>query len=208
MMAYILGDLGNVACALGKYDQARQYFQTCYTVKKEFNDPEGMAVALNNLAKIARLQQDHTEAGRLLQRSLALYQRINDRGGLAASYYGLGENALARGDLAGAQKYLLEALQRAAQIAWRPMMLAILTAVAELLRQWGQLSLAVELLSLSAIHAAANQETKDIAAARLAGLAREMPPGVFQPSLENGKISELDVVKGAIRTSQRAAGIG
>ncbi len=77
-MAYMLNDMGNVARALGDYTQAQQHFQAGYAIRESFEDPEGMALTLGQLGKLAVLQKNYTEAGPLFQRSLLLYQEIND----------------------------------------------------------------------------------------------------------------------------------
>src|SRR5690606_30190465 len=45
-MAYCLNEIGNVALAQGDYAAAQQHFAQSYAIRQEFNDPEGMAVAL------------------------------------------------------------------------------------------------------------------------------------------------------------------
>lgn len=58
LMGYGLNLLGEVSRVLGHDEEARQYYQQGYFVREEFNDPEGMAAALNLLARTACLRAD------------------------------------------------------------------------------------------------------------------------------------------------------
>ncbi|HMN26960.1 MAG TPA: tetratricopeptide repeat protein, partial [Caldilineaceae bacterium] len=124
-------------------------------------------MSLNLLAKTAWLRGDYVEAERLYQRSLAIYQRINDRGGLASTILGLGETALMQQNFASAHFYLHDALQKAAEMAWRPLSLTILVRVAQLLHHTGRTEQAVALLGLVSRHPGSNRETADAAAEQL-----------------------------------------
>ncbi len=86
-----------MARALGNYTQARQHYQDSYALREEFDDPEGVAVALNHLAKVALLQQDFTQARQLYRRSFAIYEAIGDQGGLATSLPWSGRDGVRHG---------------------------------------------------------------------------------------------------------------
>jgi predicted ATPase/DNA-binding CsgD family transcriptional regulator len=175
MMAYMLNLLGEVSRLLGDYEAARQSYQQCYFVREEFNDPEGMAVALNHLGKTAGLRQDYAEAERAYARSLTIYRHINDRGGLATTLLGLGEIALRQQEYGRAQQYLHDALQLAAEIAWRPLILTVLGTAAQLLHAWGRVEQAVGLLALVSTHAVSKGETRTLAEGLLRTYTRELP---------------------------------
>ena len=51
MLAYGLLELGNVALGQDDLAAAKKYYREAYTIREEFDDPEGMAVALNHLGK-------------------------------------------------------------------------------------------------------------------------------------------------------------
>jgi predicted ATPase/DNA-binding CsgD family transcriptional regulator len=175
MMAYMLKLLGECSRLLGDFEAARQSYQQCYFVREEFNDPEGMAVALNYLGKTAGLRQDYAEAKRAYERSLTIYRHINDRGGLATTLRGLGEIALYQREYGQAQPYLHDALQLAAEIAWRPLILTVLGTAAQLLHAWGCGEQAVELLTLVSTHPASTGETRALAEELLRGYTKELP---------------------------------
>src|SRR5690606_33264692 len=78
----ILNESGKVARTTGNYAKAQSLFQESYEIKREFNDPEGMAVALNHLGELAALQSDYDKAQQLYAEAFEIYREINDKGGL------------------------------------------------------------------------------------------------------------------------------
>jgi tetratricopeptide (TPR) repeat protein len=75
-MAYCLNLLGEIALALGDVSVAQHHVDASYRLRQEFNDPEGIAVALNHLGKIALQQKHYERAQQLYQKSLDIYQNI------------------------------------------------------------------------------------------------------------------------------------
>jgi predicted Ser/Thr protein kinase len=84
------------------------------------------------LGELALLQQNYAEAKRLFQKSLLIFQEVNDKGGLATSLFGLGNTALAQDEYQAAWQNLQQALQLAAEIHYARLIGSILTAVGEL----------------------------------------------------------------------------
>ena len=99
-------------------------------------------------------------AGQLFQQSLAIYQHINDRGGLATSLNGLAQVAVAQGDYPAAQHQFQQALQIAAEIQFVPLILSVLLGVAELLLRAGRVERGLELLTLTGSHPAGDYQIK------------------------------------------------
>jgi ATP/maltotriose-dependent transcriptional regulator MalT len=182
-MAYLLNSLGNVARATGDYALARQYYRASYGIRETFDDSEGMAVALNHLGQVALLEKNYLEAQQLYQQGLTIYQEINDRGGLAISLNGLGMAACAQGDYQVAQQQFHQALHIATEIQFFPVVLSILTGVAELMLQTGQPEQGKELLSLVLYHSASDHETKTRAQNLLAQYGVDASPEV-EPARE------------------------
>lgn len=158
--SYILILLGNIVQALEDYSQAREYYQMSYRIKEEFDEQVGMAFALNCIGRIAWLQTDYQEANRCFQQGHDLYQKMNDPGGLATSILGLGDTALAQGDYGLARAHFHQALEIALNIHWTPLILAILTAVSDLLLREGDPQEAARLLQQVIAHPAAEPPTR------------------------------------------------
>jgi tetratricopeptide (TPR) repeat protein len=117
---------------------AQRHFEASYRLREEFNDPEGMAAALNHLAETALRQQNEVRAQQLYRQSLAIYQDISDKGGLARTYTGLGTVASKQNDLQTAQQYLQHALRLTMEIEYVPLSLSILNVIGELLLKSGR----------------------------------------------------------------------
>jgi ATP/maltotriose-dependent transcriptional regulator MalT len=169
MNAYVLTDIGNIARALGDYEQARSYYEAAHKIKEELGSPEGMAWALIHLGRTVYLQGKIDEAEGFFRRSEALLRDVYDPGGLSNALHGLGDTALARGELDRAWNLLRAALQIAADMRWTPHLLDVLTSIAALRRGLGGSEHAADVLTLIYNHPAAGHETRRRAAALLEG---------------------------------------
>ncbi len=159
--AYCLIEMGNIAAALQDDSAAKAHYQTAYALRQEFDDPEGMAVALNHLGEVALQQKNSVESRQLFEQSCSIYQEIGDRGGLATAFYGLARSTGAEGDEQAARHYFYQALQIAAEIQFMPLLLSILAALADLMRQAGPDDLRLALLNLIASHPASSSEIRE-----------------------------------------------
>ena len=167
-LAYILDDLGMIANALGNYDEAAQFYGRSYALREEFDDTGGMAITSMHMAEVALHQQRWDEAIERYTRSLKSHYENNDRGGLAAAHEGLGRVAAAQGDVAEAQRHFHTALQTASQIGFTPVLLSILTSVAEFLLPLDRQELALTVLHLVNRHPSSHAGTLQRAAHLLA----------------------------------------
>ncbi len=175
-MAYCLSELGRVARAQGQWAQAKQHFEGSYALREAFGDAEGMALALTNLGDVALRQRQWPSAETQFRRSAALYRRIHDRGGLASAHLGLGEAALGQGTLSQAQTELQRALSISAEIAFLPLLLRVLVAIAAFLRATRRDDDATLLLNAVVAHSAADRETHSRAQAQLASAEQVATP--------------------------------
>lgn len=191
-LAYPLNEWGNVARAMGNFEEAKRHYQASYAIKKEFNDPEGMAVALNHLGEIAFLLHEYQKARQLFHQSLAIYQEINDRGGLATVLKGLGQVAGALNDLPTVIKRFREALQIAADIHYLPLICSIFIEVEILLKQQGEIfTLGVQILALVQRHPSSDYETKVRARLRLKHYQAQMAADEFAKAVGLGERWDL-----------------
>lgn len=199
LASYILISLGNIVQALEDYDQAREYYQKSYHIKETFSEQGGMAFALNCMARIAWLQADYAEAKRLFQQGHDLYQKVNDPGGLATSMLGLGDTALAQDDHTKAHADFCQALEIAVNIHWTPLILALLTAVSDLLQRQGNEEQAAELLSLVLNHPAAEPPTR----ARAQSLIRRLPRVTSQKTIDLTSMDNPELTAAAVLAQLR-----
>jgi predicted ATPase/DNA-binding CsgD family transcriptional regulator len=166
-MGYCLSELGRAERALGDLEKARRHFEASYELRESFSDPEGMALALNNLGEVALRQRQYDEAQLLFERSQSVYQATGDRGGWATARSGLARAALAAGRYEEARELLWEALEAAATIQYRPLLLSTLATVAAFLTETGRREAGAQLMALVGQHPATDQETKSLAQAQL-----------------------------------------
>ena len=143
------GILGQVALAEGNLQTAKRHFEAAYLICEEFSEPGCMAEHLANLAEIALLQQEWSEAIGLFRRSHRLYQEIGDRGGIARTQLGMGMIAQKRDEPDAARRHYRLALAVAVEAQVTPVILSVLAAVGDLLLSNGD----TEVLGLRALSA-------------------------------------------------------
>ena len=155
------------------------HYTASYGLREEFDDAEGMAVALGHLAEIAARQEAHRDAEQYYRRSLALYRDLGDRGGRATALCGLGRVACARGDCDSAHEFLSSALDIATEMQFVP----LLTFIGE--------------------HASATRETKDTVDALLANA--DAPAAAVSAARRRAPGHELEAMLRAVRKAMDGA---
>lgn len=165
--AYCHIELGNVHQALGNYAEAERQYRAGLCIKRDYRDPEGIAVTAQHMGEIALLQGDPEAARQLYAQSLSVYADLNDQGGLAAAHYGLGQAAALAGATADAAYHFGEALAIGGRINFVPLLLAVLLDVGVLLLGAERRQLSVELLALVHDHPASSRRQQQKAAALL-----------------------------------------
>lgn len=180
MMAYVLLLMGDLERDLNNLSQAHHFYHACADIRREMNDPEGVALAYQRLGRIARLEGDYTEATEFYSQSLAFYHDIDDPGGLASTLYGLAETAWAQGDATLAIPQYHEALRIALDIQWVPLILAILVSAQHILQSRQPSERTIELLAFVQQHPATEREVREAAAQHLAVLKRDIPPATLE----------------------------
>ena len=107
--AYV--NIGSVAWATGRLEDARQLFERAQRLYVSVGDRGGQANALGSRALIAREQGNLEVAARLFREALDVFRAIGDEWGAANSLANLGQVMLAAQDPAGAAAAFREALQ-------------------------------------------------------------------------------------------------
>lgn len=161
-MAYIYNQLGQINQASGRLNEAKNYYRASYTLKKELNDPEGMALALNYQGDIALMaQKAYPQAQELYQQSLAIYEKIGDRGGWVRAAYGLGMASHGLGHEPAARSHLQQALQVAAETQLAPLILSVLVGIGTCFLESDEQEQGVTMLTFVRQHPAADQMMKN-----------------------------------------------
>jgi tetratricopeptide (TPR) repeat protein len=77
--------LGGCAMALGRWNEARTWFERIRTLNVEADDPRGVAAAWNSLALVASYQGDAAGALRCAEQALGAYRQLGNHQGVARS---------------------------------------------------------------------------------------------------------------------------
>ncbi len=194
--AYCHIELGNVHRAMGHYAEAERHYRESLRIRKDYKDPEGIAVATNHLGEIALLLHDYEAARQLYERSLAIYQELNDQGGLAAAHHGLGQVAYQAGEAGLAVNHFRAALDIAGGINFIPLLLSVLIDIGRLMLTNDLKNRGFELLRLVRDHPASNQQQQKKAAALLSSSSslRDTPNPDFKMTLSALRTELLEFV--------------
>jgi predicted ATPase/DNA-binding SARP family transcriptional activator len=191
--AYVRNQLGQIAAALGRYDEADGHFQVSYASRAAFADYEGMAIGVLGLADSAARRGEHGRAVERFAESLSLYERVGDRGGRARALLGLGTSLAALGDHARAWEHIRGAVAQARALEYQHVVLDGLVHAAALVaadRPW----LATAPLALALVHPATRHDTGLRAQELLAGCAASLPPADFAAAVARGRAALLDTL--------------
>lgn len=108
LRAKALNVAGNLARSRGEYGVAVERYERALALRREAQDPRGIAIALNNLGVTAKDQGDYARARDFLEESLTIKRQAGEQRGIAVTLNNLGLTAKAQGDLAAAARYFDE----------------------------------------------------------------------------------------------------
>ena len=153
--AGVLTDLGNIACEMGDYRQARIHFKQSYRIARDqIKDRYRIAESLYHLAKLACLEEAYEQAEGLYKESLRIYRDLNFRVHMAYVLRGLGNVILVQGVIGAARQHFREALEIFEDTKHRPGSLEVLTDICVLYTQVGHQHRVLALLHLAFNHPA------------------------------------------------------
>ncbi len=178
---------GHVATACGDYVDARQHYETGYTIREEFNDPEGMGTALAHLGKVTSLQGDWAAAEKFFRRSLVIARDIGDQVTMAHALNGLGVVYCATGDYTTAGVQLAEGLRLMAGSGFMRLFLTLMASAGDLLLQTQRPADAVRALALVHAHPSADHETRARAERLLTASSMKIPRDAYDEAYERGR---------------------
>lgn len=90
LRAKALNSLGVMAWSVGDYATAKTRFEEALTLRREMEDPRGIAAALSNRGMIARATEDYSVARECYEESLTVYRGLEDQPGIAMVLCNLG----------------------------------------------------------------------------------------------------------------------
>ena len=128
--AFSLVNVGRALLALGEFANAVACFSEALKIRKAIGDPRGTGYCLNLLGDVAAAQDNIDEARLRYHDALGLFEGVSNLQGAGESLLRLGRLALVAGDLAVAERTLLEALRRASLVGATPLQLGVLAELA------------------------------------------------------------------------------
>jgi tetratricopeptide (TPR) repeat protein len=106
----------NLAARLSEHERAAALAEEGLAAYKHEGDAEGESACLNVLARVAEIQGDYVEAGRLHRESAQLSRGLGDLSGVAVSLSNMAQAGLVLGDPGEAEQFSLEALELAREV--------------------------------------------------------------------------------------------
>jgi len=150
-----LSNLGDIACFEEDYDLAATYHAEALAIRREIGNKRGIALSLSNLGMVAYLRGNTDAAADWYVEGMDYANEVNDQFGKAGIWLGLGKVAVRRGRYAEGMDLLTQALFVLRQMGSRRLMADVVDALA----------------------AAAAQDGRHVAAARLIGSTTTMREG-------------------------------
>src|SRR5512136_2049491 len=160
LIAHILGYLGQTMLALGRPTEAEEFLRESLALTQEIGYRHGIGNALDGLGLIAQVTSPQ-EARVLFSASCDVYREINDLQSLSRVLGHQGHNALALGDVVGAQNSFIAILRLSHEGGYVPYLLDALVGIATLQAKRGDIEQALELLFIVLAHPASVQDTRN-----------------------------------------------
>lgn len=192
LTAYIRNQLGQIAAARGRYEEAAQHLEASYATRETFGDYEGMALALLGMGEIAASRGEHARAAQRFGESLALYAQTGDRGGVARARLRLGTTLAALGDQPSAWAHIQAALEQARALDYQHVVLDAVVQAAGVLTTTDDAERAPALLAQALVHPASKVDITAQAHRLLSRCEELLPADVFAAAVARGQASSLD----------------
>lgn len=152
--------LGEVLRYLGKYAEAQGCLNESLGISKVLDDRWLRGSTLNQLGLVFKAKGEHAEAARLFRESLAQFQEIDEFGGLLQALKNLGSIHLSQGAYPEARSAYCELLSIAGHEQILPEALDALIGMAHVLKEEGDLEIALALVLLAEDHPLLRFESK------------------------------------------------
>ncbi|WP_189841437.1 CHAT domain-containing tetratricopeptide repeat protein [Streptomyces umbrinus] len=112
--------LGNIALARGRLDEAENWYRQSLTISEDLDTRPGMATTYHQLGSIALLRGRLDGAENWYRQSLTIEEELNNRPGIASTHHQLGMTAQERGRLDEAENWYRQSLTIYEELNNRP----------------------------------------------------------------------------------------
>lgn len=181
--AWSLDLMGNLKLAQREDVEAERFYLQAYSlVMKEGADFRNIAWNFYHLGTISLFRGRLKEARERFNQALTHFDHLKDNLGQVASLNHLGETACYLKESERAQKYLQRAVKLVLTTKAHPLLVDVLTGVAQLLKAQKDERRAISLLMVALAHPTCRQQTKD----RMVTLAMELETHFSPQEVEGG----------------------
>jgi tetratricopeptide (TPR) repeat protein len=193
-------EMGELVRLTGDLARAEDWFERSYKIFDKEQDNIGRSFYFRGMGDLAMARQDFKSARLHFTESVKLSRAANHVWMIAYCMNGLGRSELGLGQSAFAEKHNVEALKLSAKSRDPGLILVVLTAYAELLRDKGQHEKATRITALVCDHFATWHETRKQATDLLSSLGESSSRSRFLKAKEKGTSTDLwKLVDGMIR---------
>lgn len=189
--ASALLNLGGIAGGQQDFSHAQEYLKEALQQCRAIGERRGVALALHNMGQMANDLGEYSEAIDYLEDSLEIAQSIGNRPGSCLTLYVLGEVYRFMGDPERSRAYYVDGLAIAYEIEAAPLIMNILTGLAELETDT---HIAIVLSTLVNDHAATTDDIRQKVNAKLEVLSKQLPPSEFEQYVEEGKSTTIEQI--------------
>ncbi|MCA9973150.1 MAG: tetratricopeptide repeat protein, partial [Anaerolineales bacterium] len=197
--ARCLHNLSTLAFLRQDYAHCRDLRLACLDICREIGFQWGVVSTLKHLADVEKALGELAAARGHYEESLAASERVLDPRSTALTLCGLADLSAREGQHGRAWEAYQRALGLAVETEMLPVAIDVLVGMAELLAAAGGVGAAVALLGLVEGQTAVDQQTRDRAAAVLAGLAAQLPAAELSAHHARGRQLALEDVSARLR---------
>lgn len=201
MLYFILNSLAITEYFTGDNAAARQYLERTLEIARQMGDQAKIAQSLNNLGNVLYERGELDAAKQIQTEAVSLLRGTEPKTLQGAMLDTMGKILAACGEYKAASQTFLRALDLLRDLQAIPLILEILTGIAELWAQAGESSRALSLVGNFVDHPAATSETRD----RLRRLYQRLQESGVEAASADWTTGEMkDVVNTVIRRLQNA----
>jgi diguanylate cyclase (GGDEF)-like protein len=192
--AAALNNLGDVARELAEFDQAQVYLQQSLLLYQQLGHRYGQSVAMCNLGEVLNRLNQVSKARSILEQSLSICAETGNHTGMAYALVTLAVILTQQGELDSARQYLCQALSLALENQTLPLVMDVLVACGQWLRQDGKGGQALQILMYATRHPATMKGRKKEAERIISRLASELPPNETREAYELSVVQTMNQI--------------
>ena len=161
-LAWVNDLMGNLFLAEGKDKEAESSYLSAFAIARKVGDsPEGKAWNEYHLGAVKLFRKQWAPARDGFLKALELFTEMGDVLGQVATFIHLGEIACEEKDFEASEKYIRQSIKMVVPTQCKPLLVDALTVLARLMKEKGEDSNAVSILTSALADPTCRQQTKD-----------------------------------------------